>query len=65
MTIDDDEAIERLDGLLEQAVRSQLMSDVPLGAYLSGGLDSSVIVALMSESSKGSRMSMVLSQSTH
>ena len=35
--------------LLEEAVRIRLMSEVPLGAYLSGGLDSSAIVALMSK----------------
>jgi len=35
--------------LLKKSVSSQLMSDVPVGAFLSGGLDSSVIVALMSE----------------
>jgi len=42
-----EEAVERQKQLLEEAVKSHLMSDVPLGVFLSGGLDSSAIVALM------------------
>jgi asparagine synthase (glutamine-hydrolysing) len=45
----EDEHAEAVYGALKQAVRRQLVADVPLGAFLSGGLDSSSIVHLMSE----------------
>lgn len=41
------EAGEQLDFLLKQAVKRQMIADVPVGSFLSGGLDSSTIVALM------------------
>lgn len=47
------EAGERTIEVLREAVRVRLMSEVPLGAFLSGGIDSSAIVALMSEQSSG------------
>lgn len=43
------DAVTELDGLLKSVIADQLVADVPLGAFLSGGVDSSAIVALMQQ----------------
>ncbi|HZI17560.1 MAG TPA: asparagine synthase (glutamine-hydrolyzing) [Pyrinomonadaceae bacterium] len=49
--VDEGELIEELRALLDEAVRVRLVADVPLGAFLSGGVDSSTVVGLMARHS--------------
>lgn len=47
------ELVEELDALIHSAVKARLMSDVPLGAFLSGGVDSALVVAAMKNAGVG------------
>jgi len=47
LELDEEEAIDELHNLLKVAVKDRLVSDVPLGAFLSGGYDSTLVCALM------------------
>jgi len=49
----DEACLEEMEQRLAEAVRMRLISDVPLGALLSGGVDSSIVVALMARESSG------------
>ena len=55
-SMDQSEAIGQVGADVQRAVERQLVSDVPVGAFLSGGLDSSAIVALASRKLPGSRL---------
>ncbi len=51
LMLSDSEAADQLEQILSSTLRSQMLADVPLGAFLSGGVDSSTIVALMARQS--------------
>jgi asparagine synthase (glutamine-hydrolysing) len=61
---DRDDAVARLRAELQESVRLHLVSDVPLGVFLSGGMDSSALVALMSRDQTPQTFSVVFDEST-
>jgi asparagine synthase (glutamine-hydrolysing) len=53
LAMGESEALERLDELLARATREQMIADVPLGVFLSGGVDSSLITGYMARAATG------------
>lgn len=52
VTASEDEWLQRVRARIEESVRMQMVSDVPIGAFLSGGIDSSAVVAFMTKHSE-------------